>query len=401
MMRRQRGQAMVELALGAPFLVLLLLGGSQVGALAYGQISVDTAAREGVRAGVEAPDKSLAFSGGVVPGPAHTCSTSDFSAGAGGNPICLAVLNADGFLSPALFTTNPCTTGQACVTISVDARLQRAIRGSAPARLLSSGSPCNNGSAATVSGTVAGVPVGSVATVTDTTGDSVQSNSSGGFTMCVQASATTSSQTLTARVGSGCTSYSGSVGPFAVTPGSSYTENLAVVADFATVQGQVTNVPAGQTATVSDDTGDSVSGVTRTYSLCVATNGARTVDTVTAQVGSAGCGGWSGSQGPFSVSGGGSYTENLDVAAEPACPPPTPTPVPTPTPTPGSGPPTVTCQATPDYENDYITVTVSYPAPIFVPLVGQTFTSAGQTGTRVLTATVTLAVEPCSLTGGA
>ncbi|TME49965.1 MAG: pilus assembly protein [Chloroflexi bacterium] len=56
---RRRGQALVELALVAPILIVFLLGGSQVGAIAYAQVSLDTAAREGARAGVVAPNSSI------------------------------------------------------------------------------------------------------------------------------------------------------------------------------------------------------------------------------------------------------------------------------------------------------------------------------------------------------
>src|SRR5437588_12648824 len=91
---RRRGQALVEMALVAPILIVLLLGGSQVGAIAYAQVSLDTAAREGARAGVEAPNSSLSWdTGGAVPSSTHQCAGTDFATGSSGNPICIAVIN--------------------------------------------------------------------------------------------------------------------------------------------------------------------------------------------------------------------------------------------------------------------------------------------------------------------
>src|SRR5437588_721139 len=57
--RRRLGQALVETAIAAPLLVVLLLGGAQVGSIAYDQVSLDTAAREGARAGVAAPTSAV------------------------------------------------------------------------------------------------------------------------------------------------------------------------------------------------------------------------------------------------------------------------------------------------------------------------------------------------------
>ncbi len=46
----------------------------------------------------------------------------------------------------------------------------------------------------------------------------------------------------------------------------------------------------------------------------------------------------------------------------------------------------------------YIEVTVSDPVPIFVPIIGSIFSSSGQ---RTMTATVTMRIEPCTMTQGA
>jgi Flp pilus assembly protein TadG len=324
--RLGRGQALVEMALIAPFLVLLLLGGTQVGQIAYSQVSLDTAAREGGRAGAAAPDAALSWDTNGAIGASHNCTTADFVQGSG-NPVCIAVANGSGFLTLSDFTTNPCTSGQACVTIKVidSGDLSDRVVPMPQARLAAS-SPCSPGTQATVTGTVSGIPAGLTATITDTSGDS-QQLVTGPFTLCVAANHSTTSQTLTAQVGAGS------------------------------------------------------------------------------------CGGYSGSIGPFPVAKDQTYTENWTVVAEPACPTATPTPAATPTPTPTPTPtvgPTPTPTAGPDVEcanpqvpgnNNYITVTVSYPVSIFVPIIGAVFQT--QTGLRQISTTVTFAIEPCSLTQGA
>ena len=320
---------MVELALVSPILVLLVAGGAQVGEITYSQVSLDTAAREGARAGVAAPNAALRWDapGGSVPAT-HQCTAADFTAGPVGNPVCLAVANSAGFLSRGQFTSNPCADEQACVTVSVlgPANLTSVLLPRHAAQLASgTGSPCNNGKQATVNGTVVGVPLGMSATVTDTSGDS-QAGVNNGFTLCVAAKGSTKTQTLTA------------------------------------------------------------------------------------QVGQSGCGGYSGSIGPFSVASGQTYIEAVVVLAEPVCPTPTPTPLPTPTPAPTPTPtpaptptptagPSVSCVAQTVPDSDYITVTVTYPVSVFVPVIGAIFQT--QPGFRQISASATYAIEPCTLTQGA
>jgi len=481
---RPLGQAMVEMALVAPILVLLLLGGSQVGQIAYSAVSIDTAAREGARAGVAAPNASLGWDSSGAPGVSHQCAPADFAQGTG-NPICLAVLNGAGLLNQSAFTTNPCTSGQACVTIQVVApgSLSKLVDPPTDARLAAAhtsppaagSSPCNNGKYATISGTVSGIPSGMTASLTDSSGDS-QTGITGSYTLCATASNSATSQTLTATVGSGCGAFSGSIGPISVTkgntypnenitvaatqatisgmvsgipsgqtatvtattgesvsgvsgsytlcvaagtagtsetltatvgavgcggyagsagpisvfPGSSYAQNISVSANsFATVSGTVSGIPSGQSATVSDTSGDSVPSITSTYSLCVVAGGSTTTQTLTAQVGTPSCGGYSGSVGPFAVASGGAYTENFGVVAEPACGGGSGG---------GSGPGT-TCPPEKVSDQNYVTVTVSYPVPIFVPLLGAIFQT--QPGIRQITTSVTYAIEPCTMTQGA
>lgn len=315
---------MVELALVTPFLALLLLGGAQVGQIAYTQISLDSATREGARAGVAAPNAALAWDTTQAVPASHACTSADFAQGTTGNPACIAVLDAAGFLDQSLFTANPCAAGQACVTLQVigSANLS-SFSGRPVARLTAAGSPCNNGNQATVTGTVSGMP-------------------------------------------------------------------------------------SGLLAIVSDTSGDTQSGVAGAFTLCVAARGSTTTQTITAQVGAVGCGGYSGSVGPFNVAKGQTYTESVSLGPEPVCPTPTPSPTAppsaTPTPTPGPTPsptagPVAGCSAQTVPDQDYITVSVSYPAPIFVPLIGSIFQT--QPGVRQVTTSMTYAIEPCTLTQGA
>lgn len=321
----RRGQALVELALLAPLLVLLLLGGAQVGEIAYSQVSLNSAAREGARAGVEAPNDALSFV--TTLGSPYNCTAADFSDPPVGNPICIAILNGRGYLDAGAFTTNPCTAGQACVTISVLSALSDRVVPMPSERLVSS-SPCNSGKYATVTGNVLGIPNQTpplTATITDTSNDTTVTDSTGSYTLCATANGQTTSQVITAQVGS-------------------------VSCDGGGFSGSVqVNVSKGLTVP----------------------------------------------------------NTNVTVYAEPTCPPsPTATPTPTPTPsttpgTPGPTPipttgPTVSCgnQVVPD--SDYVSVTVTYPAPIFLPIVGPVFQTAP--GTRQISTTVTFAIEPCTMT---
>jgi len=86
--RRRNGQSLVEFALIAPFMLLLLLGGAQVGVLIYDDISVGTAAREGARIGTENPVKSGIFSGPAPQTLSPACSQSST------NVVCVAIFNA-------------------------------------------------------------------------------------------------------------------------------------------------------------------------------------------------------------------------------------------------------------------------------------------------------------------
>jgi Flp pilus assembly protein TadG len=121
--RRGRGQALVELALVSPLVLLLLLGAAQIGVIVYGQVTVDTAAREGARVGSEQPNNSQAYSNGSpVAAPYPTCPSSGTST----NPVCNAVWNGAGLLSGQSMSvtiapqsvSNPATEDSSCTTMS-------------------------------------------------------------------------------------------------------------------------------------------------------------------------------------------------------------------------------------------------------------------------------------------
>ena len=122
---RSRGQAVAELALAAPVLVLLLAGGAQVGAIVYAQVTVDTAAREGARIGSELPNGSAAYSGGVPAGSPLVCSPVSTP----GNPVCKAVWNSSGRLNGQSFT----------ITIQPQTSTSSSSSGSCPAGSVSDG----------------------------------------------------------------------------------------------------------------------------------------------------------------------------------------------------------------------------------------------------------------------
>jgi TadE-like protein len=422
--QRVRGQSLVELALVAPLLVIMLVGAAQVGSLAFGLVSIDSASREGARAGAIAPNTALTTYVGGVPQTwyvagtttTHQCNTSDFTQPTttpptSGNPICLAVLGSRGTLGQSLFMTTPCASAaSACVTISViqPPALRRLEVGPPVVRLY--GTSSCNGANATVTGTVSGMPNGAIATVTASTGETQPTDTSGNYSMCVRANGSTTTQSLTAQVGSAsCGGYSGSTpGTFAVVSGGSYTEDITVTAEAtcptatptptptpatctnqqATVTGVVSILPSGQTATIIAATGETAAtDLAGNYTICVKANGSTNSQTLTAQVGSPTCGGYFGSVGPFAVTGGGSNSENITLAPESACPTPSVNPA-----------PGVACATQTVPDTDYIQVTVTYPSPIFVPFIGALFQS--QPGIRTITTTVTDAIEPCSLTLG-
>jgi Flp pilus assembly protein TadG len=118
---RSRGQALAEFALVLPFLVILLLGGAQIGALLYGQITLDTAARDGARIASQQPNLSGAFSSGAP--LTVTKLTVAISGGTSGiTSLHVAPLTrAVGAGQPMLLISTSLQGGQAVVTTSAAA----------------------------------------------------------------------------------------------------------------------------------------------------------------------------------------------------------------------------------------------------------------------------------------
>ena len=326
----------METAVAAPLLIMLFLGAAQVGQIAYTGISVDTAAREGALAGSASP-KGTVQSWYTVGGALPTAPYTCKPADFTGSPG--NPVCAAVYESSGRLDQTAFTNGQATVTITIlgGANLQ-AHRSASGVHLLS--------------------------------------------TTILDGSVTCSS------------------------------------GNQATVSGTVSGIPAGTSATLTDSYGDSLSNVTGSYTMCVSTK--ISTETITAQVGQVSCGaGYSGSVGPFAVTHGQSYPdEDIAVSAEPPCPTPTPTPSPTPSPTSSPSPtstpspsatpslspgPTLSCGTDVGSQlaaaGDYISVTVRYPAPVFVPVIGSLFATGP--GVRQVSATITVAIEPCTMTQGA
>ena len=89
----RRGQALVELTMLMPLLLVCLLGAAQLGAILFTSVSVDGAARDGALAASESPIKSGAYTynagtGTFGDGSGITCS--DSSPPNPTNPVCAA-----------------------------------------------------------------------------------------------------------------------------------------------------------------------------------------------------------------------------------------------------------------------------------------------------------------------
>jgi hypothetical protein len=312
---------MVETALAAPFVLMLLAGGAQVGAISYGQVTIDTAAREGARVATEHPVAALtSTSTGTVFFSTSTSTSYTCNGGTDTNPVCQAVYSA-----PGLFQT---MFDKSRFTVVITANVPAA---RAPDDVPDDVQRVSCSGGVSVSGTI-------------TNAD----NTTGGIKYDVSASGTGQTLTTTANSGQG------------------------------------------------------------TYSLCVSVSSTQ-AETITASFGTLTCGlpHYQGSTQLTLSPSGGPYTADISVS-EQTCPTPTPTPQTTTTPTAGpapSGTPlpgsmgTFSCTSPASFiDGTYITVKVSYPMPLFVPFLGSLFDTGG--GQHVATATVTMRVEPCSITQG-
>jgi hypothetical protein len=188
--------------------------------------------------------------------------------------------------------------------------------------------------------------------------------------------------------------------------------------------GTVSSLPSGTVATISSPSKASVGTVLSDssggYSICLSapsnSQGDQASSITATAVDALGC--------TYNTSVGVTVTTAKTVTPSPAdmslpttgvcptaqaTPTPTPTATPSPTPTPtaiawqGGGLPTpapsATC-STAVADTGYVQVTVSYSAPVFVPIVGKYFESPQGSGTRVVQATQRMQVEPCAVTQG-
>jgi Flp pilus assembly protein TadG len=181
--------------------------------------------------------------------------------------------------------------------------------------------------------------------------------------------------------------------------------------------GTVSNLPSGTVATISSPSKASVGTVlsdsTGMYSICLSApssaQGDQSSSITATAVDGAGC--------TYNTSVGVVVTTTKTVTPSPAdmalpatgvCPTPQPTvaaATPAPTgmawqgqslPTPAASAP---CSSSVS-DTSFVQVTVSYTAPVFVPVVGRYFENPQGSGGRVVTATQRMQVEPCSVTQG-
>jgi len=181
---RTRGQSLVEMALLAPVLLVLLLGSLQVAYLGYGAVTIDTATRE---AGRIASINLSALQSIAQSGSSYTCAANPAT---DSNPICQAVANNAGLLSGHTFSMVRIDLDVTVADDTVPGDVQRVSCG---------------GTA--VSGTVSGIPSGT-ATVSDTLNGTgaTTTDSSGNYTDCLNPSPSngqTQTITISATAGTG------------------------------------------------------------------------------------------------------------------------------------------------------------------------------------------------------
>ena len=222
-------QALVETALAAPFVLLLLVGGAQVGAISFGQVTIDSAAREGARVATEHPETAFMSSQShqtffSAAGPTtYTCKGSSDT-----NPVCVTVYSAPGLFQP-MFDKSRFT-----VTITANAPVARAPQ---PAP---DGVPddvqrvaCQGG--VDVSGTVSGVSGNATYDVSASSSGqtlTTKSNPQGAYSLCIAISGT-QTETLTASYGTlacGLPMYQGSTQLTVSAGGGPYTADITVTA---------------------------------------------------------------------------------------------------------------------------------------------------------------------------
>lgn len=189
--RGRAGQALVEMSLIAPALVVLLGGAGQIGAIAYGGVTVGTAAREGARIAAEYPNRSLDFVG-TLRTTSYTCGQNPTDSETE-TSVCDAVRSASGLISGTSLT----------IVVTANHSVSRL-----PTDIVAVGNACPGG--ATASGTVSNLPSGTVAVLASpskSTSGTVTSDSTGAYSICLSAPSSTQQTTITATAvdASGCT----------------------------------------------------------------------------------------------------------------------------------------------------------------------------------------------------
>lgn len=109
---------MLEFALIAPVLLVLVVGAAQLGAILYAGVSVASAAHDGATAASEQPINSGAY----VAGPPVAVALAPTTCPAANNPVCAAVAQSQGLLGTTATTIAPGSavgTGAGCATGSV------------------------------------------------------------------------------------------------------------------------------------------------------------------------------------------------------------------------------------------------------------------------------------------
>jgi hypothetical protein len=313
--RSGRGQALLEVAIASPLLIVLLAGGAQFGSVAFGQITVDTAAREGARTAIANPSSSLGGFFNKAAGPTTmTCQ----GASSYPNAICQAVLDSPGNygllgFDPTKFvitvTANQPAIGPWSRLPGDDIVLASACGGTTvkgSVRMPDGVTPAVN---ASMSGSGSGV-----------TGTSVNTDNAGKYTLCLTVPST---------------------------------ENVTISAVLA-----VGGCPETAQVIQSLPPAGTVSGVDLTLGSCSTSTTTTTTSTSTS-------------------------TTTVTVTSSSV-----------------SATPYTCTQAQSDLDGTYVSVRVTYPMPIFVPFVGQLFADSGNAGTRTVSSTVTMRVEPCTATLG-
>ncbi len=234
--RHRPGQAMLEVALALPFVLVLLAGATQVGAIAYGMVSADTAVREAGRIGQQSPHDSLdpvAASGGQ-----HVCSSTDPAVET--NPICIAAYQSAGLLDRTKMV----------VTITLRGSSLLSWRPPPPGDVVQAGSnpnsPCN-GAQARVTGTVTGLPAGQEASVSSTTGGSPVTTNSGLYTLC----ASPGTGVLSANLLSGGCTYSAALTGLTLVKNTQYVDDLSLAQSCPTTTTSSTTSTSSTSASTS------------------------------------------------------------------------------------------------------------------------------------------------------